>query len=97
MVSVERRSLLSDTPLGMRRTQQAIRLAGDYVIAFTAGRFQPGTVEHVDETALIPDQPLVLELARHVRHTGPPHAQHARQEFLGQRKFLRSQTIVCHQ
>ena len=87
MVSVERLSLLSDTTLGMRRTQQAIRLAGDYVIAFTAGRFQPGTVEYVDETALIPDQPLVLELARHVRHTGPPHAQHAREKFLRQRQL----------
>jgi hypothetical protein len=80
--------------LGLRRAQQAFGLPHDDAVALTTGRFQPRTVQHVDEATVIPDEAPLLELARHFRDTGPSDAQHHREKFLRQRKLGASHTVL---
>src|SRR4029434_10236483 len=81
-------------PCEVRPAKQAIELPADHAVALTTGRFESGTVEHLDEAALILDQPRLLEVARHGRDTGTPDAQHHRQKLLRERKRGAAHAVV---
>ena len=69
------------------------------VVRVTAtGRFlQPSTIEDREVTAVIFDEPLPLQGGGGGRNAHPTHAEHERQELLGDSEVARMGSILRHQ
>lgn len=76
--------------------ESAIFLFG-HAVGTSRHLLDAGAVEDHDLISAGLDQLLSLETLQRLRDSGPPHSQHQRQEFVGERQHLVASSVMRHQ
>ena len=87
-----------DPTLGLiQSAEQTVIFPLDDPVALACGRLQARPVEDGNAAPAVADEPGLLEDASDGVDARPAHAQHLREEFLGQRKCIRRHAVVGHE
>src|SRR5262249_13555786 len=95
--SVRTAPIPGDSPPATGSAEQAVELAADHAVALPPRRLPPAAVEDPGPAALVADPAPPLGAARPLRPRRAAHAQHLRQELLGQRQLVGPHPVVGHQ
>src|SRR3954471_24411732 len=82
--------------LTQRPKKPFVVLAND-AVASTGGTLESRPVDNRDAAVGVRDEASLLQYARGDRHARAPHAEHQRQELVGQRELVGADAIVRHQ